>query len=239
MGITPKKGKNMYCTTCGKQIIDTARFCNFCGSPVVGMAFGAPTAPPQAPTRVQAAPVAPAYTEPVQPEIPPMPSYEETEQSEASAKLDSVEAPAELDNFETPNPEIPPYEQAVQPENNDQPEASAELYNSEISSPEIPPYQQAVQPENSTASVLPETAPDQVPPPVLNENAMRTFSAPAPNQIPINGEGSVHVAEIPEKPAKALPERKYTFGHIMMCLGAVAIMAIVAGVFAGLYFTVV
>lgn len=230
MGITPKKGKNMYCTTCGKQIIDTARFCNFCGSPVVGMAFGAPTAPPQATTQVQAAPAAAAYTEPVQPGIPPMRSYEETEQSEAST---------ELDNFETPDPVIPPYEQADQSENNEQSEASAELDNPEISSSEIPPYEQSIQPEKPTTPVFPETASDQVPPPVLSENAVRTFSVPAPSQIPINGEGSAHVAEVPEKPSKPLSERKYTFGHIMLCLGAVAIMAIVAGVFAGLYFTVV
>lgn len=231
----------MYCTTCGKQIIDTARFCNFCGSPVVGMAFDATTTPPQAPTRVQAPPPAPAYTEPVQPATPPMPSpsYEENEQSNASAKLDSFEASAELDNSETPNPDVPPYEQAVRPENNEQSETSAELDNFETSSPDIPPYEQAVQPENSETPLFPETAPDQVPPPVLSENAVRTFSVPAPSQIPINGEGSVHVAEVFEKPAKPLPERKYTFGHIMLCLSAVAIMAIVAGVFAGLYFSVV
>ncbi|MGN0687988.1 MAG: zinc ribbon domain-containing protein [Oscillospiraceae bacterium] len=35
------------------------------------------------------------------------------------------------------------------------------------------------------------------------------------------------------------PVKYYTFGHIALCLTAVAIMAIVAGVFAGLYFTAV
>lgn len=35
---------------------------------------------------------------------------------------------------------------------------------------------------------------------------------------------------------KPIPERKYTLGHIIMCLAAVAVMAIVAGIFAGLYF---
>lgn len=48
------------------------------------------------------------------------------------------------------------------------------------------------------------------------------FSAPV---VPVNS----------KEPA----ERKYTLGHIMMCLAAVAVMAIVAGVFAGLYFSVV
>ncbi len=40
-------------------------------------------------------------------------------------------------------------------------------------------------------------------------------------------------------PAAPVPEKYYTFGHIAMCLAAVAVMAIVAGVFAGLYFSVV
>ena len=38
---------------------------------------------------------------------------------------------------------------------------------------------------------------------------------------------------------KRRPERKYTLGHIVMCLAAAAVMAIAAGVFAGLYFSVI
>lgn len=47
--------------------------------------------------------------------------------------------------------------------------------------------------------------------------------------------------EIPITPSaeKFKVEKYYTFGHIMLCLGAVALMAIVAGVFAGLYFSVI
>ena len=41
------------------------------------------------------------------------------------------------------------------------------------------------------------------------------------------------------KEKKPKEEKYYTFGHIMLCLSAVAVMAIVAGVFAGLYFSVV
>lgn len=44
------------------------------------------------------------------------------------------------------------------------------------------------------------------------------------------------VAE-PPKPEK--PEKYYTFGHLALCLAAVAVMAIVAGVFAGLYFSAI
>ena len=44
--------------------------------------------------------------------------------------------------------------------------------------------------------------------------------------------------EIPVKPiAEPKTEKYYTLGHLLMCLAAVAVMAIVAGVFAGLYFS--
>ena len=61
-----------------------------------------------------------------------------------------------------------------------------------------------------------------------------TTEMPVPRMAPNFG------APVPakkEKPPKA--ERYYTFGHIMLCLSAVALMAIVAGVFAGLYFTAI
>lgn len=45
-------------------------------------------------------------------------------------------------------------------------------------------------------------------------------------------------SEIPA-PRKEPAERRYTIGHIIMCLVSTAVMAIVAGVFAGLYFSVV
>ena len=42
----------------------------------------------------------------------------------------------------------------------------------------------------------------------------------------------------PEANSALPPEKYYTFGHLALCLAAVAVMAIVAGVFAGLYFSV-
>ncbi len=48
---------------------------------------------------------------------------------------------------------------------------------------------------------------------------------------------SVPILDIEAAPQKV--EKYYTFGHIAMCLAAVAVMAIVAGVFAGLYFSVI
>jgi len=60
-----------------------------------------------------------------------------------------------------------------------------------------------------------------------------TAANPAETGSPV----SVPIIDIENAPKKV--EKYYTFGHIAMCLAAVAVMAIVAGVFAGLYFSVV
>ena len=97
--------------------------------------------------------------------------------------------------------------------------------------------------------------------------AAEIVDLPTPNTIPTSNiditETSTYTASVknepPEKtvPAKTAasgipqteitikdeekrpPERKYTLGHIMMCLAAAAVMAVTAGVFAGLYFSVI
>ena len=68
---------------------------------------------------------------------------------------------------------------------------------------------------------------------------------PAPANTPV----SAHVLDMEQPaPASALvsapatqqpAEKCYTFTHIALCLAAVALMAIVAGVFAGLYFSAI
>ncbi len=66
--------------------------------------------------------------------------------------------------------------------------------------------------------------------PAAEPSAAMAETAPAAQGIAV---------EIPIQPEKVKVEKYYTLGHIMLCLGAVAIMAIVAGVFAGLYFSVI
>ena len=53
---------------------------------------------------------------------------------------------------------------------------------------------------------------------------------PAPASAPVSAP-----APATQQPA----EKCYTFTHIALCLAAVALMAIVAGVFAGLYFSAI
>lgn len=93
---------------------------------------------------------------------------------------------------------------------------------------------EAAVPANSEAVIPRSTAP-QTP-------TVGTFPTayPMPNVIPQSGSGvsgvSGTTAATSSKPER---ERKYTLGHILLCLAATAVMAITAGVFAGLYFSVV
>lgn len=63
---------------------------------------------------------------------------------------------------------------------------------------------------------------------------------PTPNVIPSSGALAYPTVTI-AAPKKEKPprERKYTLGHLILCLAAAGVMAIAAGVFAGLYFSVV
>ncbi len=53
-------------------------------------------------------------------------------------------------------------------------------------------------------------------------------AAPAPESIPL-----------PEKEQKTKPEKYYTTKHIVLCLVIAGAMAVAAGIFAGLYFSVI
>lgn len=92
---------------------------------------------------------------------------------------------------------------------------------------------QAAAAANETSVPVNEAA---APQPELNvQTAAPMYTSPAAptgyaNEIPMN----VPPAAQPKK-----EEKYYTFNHILMCLGAVAVMAIVAGVFAGLYFSTI
>ena len=63
---------------------------------------------------------------------------------------------------------------------------------------------------------------------------MIDFSAPIQPIQPLQPDQAASSAEGSEKPVKY-----YTFGHIALCLAAVGVMAVVAGIFAGLYFSVI
>lgn len=72
-------------------------------------------------------------------------------------------------------------------------------------------------------------------PPVSDQQGSPVSEQPV-SPVPEIIEQLMHPA--PEANSALPTEKYYTFGHLALCLAAVALMAIVAGVFAGLYFSV-
>lgn len=194
----------MFCTSCGKEIINTARFCNFCGRPVTNVsAASSPVSPPiQSPSSVPTAPYS-----------APMPEDVLSERSD------------------------------VFPQNTEEKAASETPGSSALSMPETNGAAEAVE------TNIPSCGARQMP--YVGAYPAAGSAYPIPNVIPQSGSGvsgaysasTGGISGAPgmtaAKPSKPERERKYTLGHILLCLAAVAVMAITAGVFAGLYFSVV
>ncbi|MBD5130742.1 MAG: zinc-ribbon domain-containing protein [Ruminococcaceae bacterium] len=184
----------MFCTNCGKEIIDTAKFCNFCGMPVKNMAASVPITP----------------SEPVRAEVQSVPQPEQS----FPDYTESADVPVSEPVYEAP-------------------ETSSEIPTAE-SAPEAPEY------EAEPSELTEEPAEPSVEADIPTPNTIPTYGASAPAYSAVNPPvNTVITQEIRAEVPEAKPERMYTLGHIMMCLAAVAVMAIVAGVFAGLYFSVV
>lgn len=202
----------MFCTNCGKEIIDTARFCNFCGAPVKNAAVP-PVQPVQQPIYPQPAP------EPVQPMPTEQAKPEQTNISETSAsgEIGGGEAAGSI-------PDTAPEENAFT-------EVAAEP--DEISDTLSEPFSENASAVPPSDGAFPR--PNVIP--TAGESTSASYAQPSYPSVPTAPIAPVVPVQSAVPAAK--PERKYTFGHIMMCLAAVAVMAIVAGVFAGLYFSVV
>ena len=180
----------MFCSNCGKEIMDSAKFCNFCGIPI---------------SKPESSPI---LTEPEKSATP----ITEVTETAAMPEMTAEPASTPINIFDGGSPQ-----------------------NTEGS------------PENTEILSEPATSEDTTP----TEPVTAAYSSLSPEQIPTFGTAQPSYQPMPQTnfqqtpqpnfaPAppveQARPERKYTFAHIMMCLGAVAVMAIVAGIFAGLYF---
>ena len=205
----------MFCTSCGREIIDTARFCNYCGRPVQNIA------PPS--------PVYPSLNT-QQPYIPT------SEQNNGAVWHETAESASysAADTFSYNASDI-----LSEKLNTNDPDSDTSVSESVISgeAPETEILSQAAA-ANKTAfsSVfgIRDTAPYPTPGtiPKSGGSISGTYSAPMGGSA-INTSVDV-TSSTPEK-----GERKYTLGHILLCLASTAIMAITAGVFAGLYFSVI
>ena len=199
----------MFCVNCGKQIVDDAKFCSFCGTPVRNVVVQTPAPAPveEQPVRETPAAEPPVPEQPVQDiSAAETPVWEEPAQGITAAEARLLEQPFK----DIPAAETPVWEQPAQ----DAPVQEAPAYENTVSEPSAPNV-----PENFVENPVPGVIPT------------------SGESLPQNVVGAF--PESPKNPPAERPERKYTLGHIMICLAAVAVMAITAGVFAGLYFSVV
>lgn len=204
----------MFCSNCGKMIADNAKFCNFCGLPVSNP-ISQPVSEPISQTLSQPISEQTPVLQPISEQIPISQTVSES--------TDSVSQP--ISDSEAAGNTSAPIESIPIPEPISEPEQEAESVPATLPEPpsSTPMY-----------SPTPENIPNTGTAPNMANPVSMTFQ---PNQPPMYQQPVPQ--NVPKAPEKPLPERKYTLGHILMCLAAVAVMAIVAGIFAGLYFSVV
>ena len=93
----------------------------------------------------------------------------------------------------------------------------------------------------STATIAPAAAVPSVPTPNTIPTSNIGLPDTAAPAAPVQAAAGVapHPVITVKDEEKPVPERKYSLKHIVMCLAAAAVMAVAAGVFAGLYFSVI
>ena len=164
-----------FCTHCGAQLPDGARFCTSCGTPVAAAPTVNPAPQPQAPVQQAPQPQAPQYNQPVQPQPTPQPAAEPPRGVVIDAPADatvtisddvppteaSTSAPAEKGEFvvaswsspkkQTPQPQAPAapqqpsYQQSQYPQQPQYPQYPQQPYQQAPQYPRQQPYQQAPQ----------------------------------------------------------------------------------------------
>ena len=243
----------MFCSKCGRQINNDALFCTFCGSPTM---LAAPSAPISASR--PAAPDPRSDLNAGNPNINSVPVPQSIPMSSESydAAVDANNIWGASRSIPAPNAEYRTEASYLEEtngadtitrvenvtENAEESLSAAEELASESAEsvkngffyePEQAEYNNIPAAEQSLRTEQPY-APVRQPVFVVSEPAAPTELAAAGMidfSAPIQ---PVQPAESSEKPAKY-----YTFGHIALCLAAVGVMAVVAGVFAGLYFSVI
>lgn len=190
----------MFCTTCGRQIINEARFCNFCGAPVRAQAI---------PAQQPAAPAQPASTWFDTPASAPISEPSDVPMPEA----ENASAPDGLGETRDASDAA-----LLSPDSAEVTDGAAEIpYRAENARQDQNAFYSAAAPVYPMPGEIPQSGGD-----------------PSANYTAPEQGGSAFAA--PEKPK---PERRYTLAHIILCLSSTAVMAIMAGIFAGLYFSVV
>lgn len=209
----------MFCTNCGKEIIDTARFCNYCGRPVQNLM----PPPPYISQNTGAQNMGQPYSSAI-----PMSGAPVPEQNNTVIMPENVQ-PENMDN--TASDAFPEAPEAYAPEADSAGCNTAEPEISEAA-PETESMSQQTAGGTFSAEANPYPTPGNIP--KSGGFISGTYSMPMPDT-------AMNIVSEPVSSAPTTPgrERRYTLGHILLCLASTAIMAITAGVFAGLYFSVV
>lgn len=202
----------MFCINCGKQIIDTARFCNYCGSAVI------------------------REEEPILRDIPQsLPNDEVSPASEAAVcSIQSAETEAISDENSVSSAEFA--EKAAVDGGVEFTQQTAEVKEQSlfVGKDEQTENSQTAEPIFASSGAVgfqnDGTIPNAQTVPQRTEPQKSGFAVPDTAAVQNNS------TAVPQ--SNSAP-RMYTIGHIIMCLASTAIMAIAAGVFAGLYFSVV
>lgn len=216
----------MFCTNCGRQIIDTARFCNYCGTAVVRDEKPAVQDISQNLSNNAAFSENSAVSQP-------------TEAQNLSAALSDENSAGLIQSSriaETAEP-IETAEQAAFDGGNECSEQNVEVKEENISvgKDEHSEINLTAEPISAASAAADfqnnASVSDYQQIPRRIESQKSDFAA-APNA------GTIREEKNSSSQNNAAP-RMYTIGHIIMCLASTAVMAIAAGVFAGLYFSVV
>ena len=199
----------MFCGNCGKELISNTRFCQFCGAE-------------------QTAVVIPSASTPVS--APINPDTDTASVSDVSSTpITSTPVSSEPIGPTAAGVDVPAGESV--PAGFDSVPAGAAAST-------------AVMTEPSVRAELP--TPNTIPTNNIGVSETAVYSASLPAAVSSEhtsakpAESAVIQTEITIKDEeKRTPERKYSLRHIVMCLAAAAVMAVAAGVFAGLYFSVI
>lgn len=203
----------MFCENCGKEMIENTKSCQFCGAE-------------------QTAVVIPAASIPVS---APISSPDDAESVSDASSVPISSAPIAPDATSVPIESI---------------ETSMGVHVSESVTADAESAYAAAAPtavieREGSASVLP--TPNTIPTSNLDTPETGISSLPVKNEAPVqtvpikkNAAPEFQtVVTIKDDEEKRPPERKYSLKHLVMCLAAAAVMAVTAGVFAGLYFSVI
>ncbi len=236
----------MFCTNCGKRIIDTARFCNYCGVKIVEFDENRDLVS----DNITENPVSSASDNVI--------NAENVENSVNLLKMTaSVQSYIPKMN-EQPKSGYSPDSMPISPDSGLSETGTAPAYLDPAADPYAAPAASSL-PEAGTAPAYPDPAADPYADPAASslsetgtapaylDPAADPYAAPAASGLPEAGTAPAYLDPATDPyvapAASGLPKedapRKYTLGHLIMCLAASGIMAIAAGIFAGLYFSVV